>query len=359
MKLDAPVRLHALTVLILLGFAMTADAQATLTGTATYRERMALPNNALFEATLESVARADAAAEILGRARIEGPPAPPIKFSIAYDPARVTPQGRYAVRARITVDGKPMFVSDTHTPAFGAQAKPVELLLRRPASALQNLPASFVGDLPCADCTALRHHLILDSEGGYILSRTYVGKSDKPVRESGLWTSADGRIELARGSERTFLEIRDQNTLRFLDKQGPPIASQHNYEIKRTGTFEPLPSNPLLENIYWKLTRLGNTPAIVFDNQPESHFLLQSDKRRVAGSGSCNRFTGAYELDGEGIRFSGIARTLMACPQGHDQEQKFHDVLGAAKRWRITGKNLELLDDFGAAIATFERQVMR
>ena len=52
-----------------------ASAQETkmVTGTATYRERIALPPDAVFEATLEDVSRQDAPAVIIGRARMEKP----------------------------------------------------------------------------------------------------------------------------------------------------------------------------------------------------------------------------------------------------------------------------------------------
>jgi putative lipoprotein len=47
---------------------------------------MALPPGAVLEATLEDVSRADAAAEVIGQARVEEPGNPPIPFEIRYDP---------------------------------------------------------------------------------------------------------------------------------------------------------------------------------------------------------------------------------------------------------------------------------
>lgn len=81
-------------------------------GTATYRERIALPPDAVFEATLEDVSRADAAAIVLGRSRTEQPGNPPFSFSIPYDPTRIQPTHVYAVRAQVTVSGKLMFTTD-------------------------------------------------------------------------------------------------------------------------------------------------------------------------------------------------------------------------------------------------------
>jgi putative lipoprotein len=104
----------------------------TLTGTATWRERMALPPGAVFEATLEDVSRANAGADVLGRARIESPGNPPIRFSIGYDPAGIDPSHSYAVRARVLVGEDLLFVTDQNYPALTrGHGSDVQLLLRR------------------------------------------------------------------------------------------------------------------------------------------------------------------------------------------------------------------------------------
>jgi uncharacterized lipoprotein YbaY len=94
------------------------SVQGAVRGTATFRERMALPPGAVLEATLEDVSKADAAAEVIGRARVENPGNPPIRFEIPYDTSRIDPRMSYAVRARITVDGKPFFITDQHYPVL-------------------------------------------------------------------------------------------------------------------------------------------------------------------------------------------------------------------------------------------------
>ena len=96
------------------------SSEASLTGTATYRERIALPPDAVFEATLEDVTRADAPAEVIGRTRMDSPGNPPFKFKIAYDPARIDQSHRYTVRAKITHGDRLMFATDTHYPVLSA-----------------------------------------------------------------------------------------------------------------------------------------------------------------------------------------------------------------------------------------------
>lgn len=109
----------------------TQKMASAVKGTATYRERMALPSDAVFEATLEDVSKAGAPAVILGRVRNEHPGDPPIPFEITYDPSRIDPKHRYTVRARISVDGKLLFTTDQHYAVLtGGQGNEVTLLLR-------------------------------------------------------------------------------------------------------------------------------------------------------------------------------------------------------------------------------------
>jgi putative lipoprotein len=101
-------------------------------GTATYRERIALPANAVFEASLEDVSRAGAPAELIARVRNEQPGNPPIPFVIAYDPGRINQSHTYAVRARILVDDRLWFATDQRYPVLTqGRGSDVQLLLRR------------------------------------------------------------------------------------------------------------------------------------------------------------------------------------------------------------------------------------
>ena len=103
-----------------------------LKGQASYRERMALPPNAVFEATPQDVSRADAPAEVIAKAAIEHPPNPSIPFDITYDPSRIDPKHSYTVRGRILVDGKLFFTTDQHYPVLtSGHGEEVSLLLKR------------------------------------------------------------------------------------------------------------------------------------------------------------------------------------------------------------------------------------
>jgi heat shock protein HslJ len=79
----------------------------------------------------------------------------------------------------------------------------------------------------------------------------------------------------------------------------------------------------------------------------------------VSGSGGCNRLTGTYTLEGDGLAFSQMAGTRMVCLGGMEQEQAFYDALGRAATWRVEGEQLELSDASGNVIARFEARYMK
>jgi heat shock protein HslJ len=109
-----------------------------------------------------------------------------------------------------------------------------------------------------------------------------------------------------------------------------------------------------LENTYWKLTHLGDAPVALASRQQEAHLILESANRRAGGSGGCNRFGGSYELGGDRLRLGSMTATLMACAEGMETEKAFLDMLGRVRRWKVTGKELELLDAAGNVVARFE-----
>jgi len=79
----------SMVLFLLLAAQVVAGTAGTVSGTAIYRERIALPPDAVFEATLEDVSKADAPAEVIGQVRLEAPGHPPIHFTISYESTRI------------------------------------------------------------------------------------------------------------------------------------------------------------------------------------------------------------------------------------------------------------------------------
>ena len=106
----------AIAVLALSGCASgeaPAPANAAVTGTVIYRERILLAPPGVVTVTLSDVSLADAPAVVIATEVIPNVSAPPIKFSLPYEPAKIIPNHTYAVSARIEVEGKLRFITDT------------------------------------------------------------------------------------------------------------------------------------------------------------------------------------------------------------------------------------------------------
>jgi len=92
--------------------AMATADESSVTGEVFYRERIALPPNAVLEVQLADVSLADAPAKILGEQKIDPAGQVPIKFAIPFDPTAIKTNMTYALQARISVDGQLWFIND-------------------------------------------------------------------------------------------------------------------------------------------------------------------------------------------------------------------------------------------------------
>ena len=141
-------------------------------------------------------------------------------------------------------------------------------------------------------------------------------------------------------------------------------SSPRNYDLKRAATFAPLEptshnvATASLENTYWKLTQLRDSP-IRTSPKNEPHLILNSETRQISGSSGCNRLVGSYTLDGAHLTFGHTAGTMMACLEGMDTERAFLQALQQVNSWKITGQHLELFDTDGKQIAGFEARAVK
>ncbi|MGX5850007.1 YbaY family lipoprotein [Mesorhizobium sp. PL10] len=92
---------------------MSVAAERTLKGEVMYRERIALPPNAVLSVQLADVSLADAPAAIVGERKVAPAGQVPIKFEISFDPTVIRANMSYALQARITADDKLLFITDT------------------------------------------------------------------------------------------------------------------------------------------------------------------------------------------------------------------------------------------------------
>jgi len=107
--------------------------QGSLSGTVSYRVRMALPSSAIIEVILQDVSRADTPATVIAEEKITlDERQVPVRFELKFDPAKIDPQHAYSVSARILVAGQLRFISDKTYPVL-TRGNPtqVELLVKQ------------------------------------------------------------------------------------------------------------------------------------------------------------------------------------------------------------------------------------
>jgi putative lipoprotein len=123
-------------------------AMASVTGNVVYRERMALPDDAVVTVQLRDVSLADAPAKVLDEQVIKNPGQVPIPYEVQYDESEIDDRHTYAIYARIDDgQGNLMFTTTQSYPVItrGNPTEDVEVLVERagggPAPTPQPTPA--------------------------------------------------------------------------------------------------------------------------------------------------------------------------------------------------------------------------
>ncbi|ARP38792.1 YbaY family lipoprotein [Vibrio sp. 10N.222.54.F12] len=93
---------------------VVAENTQVISGTVSYRERIALPENAVVTVTLEDISLADAPSTVIATQEFttDGKQVP-FAFELSYDNNKIKANHRYNMRATIHVDGKLRFTTDT------------------------------------------------------------------------------------------------------------------------------------------------------------------------------------------------------------------------------------------------------
>lgn len=129
----AELFIFGLAPLVLSGLMMPgaiAAEEVVISGEVSYRERIALPPNAVLTVRLMDVSLADAPEAVVAEQKIEPAGQVPIKFEIKLDPAVVRPNVNYALQARITVDDSLWFTNDERYAVDPLKPEPAQLVLK-------------------------------------------------------------------------------------------------------------------------------------------------------------------------------------------------------------------------------------
>jgi uncharacterized lipoprotein YbaY/heat shock protein HslJ len=326
----------------------TPDGQpantAVVSGTISYRERLALTDRARAEITLEDVSRQDVAAPVLARQVLTAPGQVPIRFELEFQPAEIDERMAYAVRAKIYDRGRLLFTTDTHAPVLtrgaGREAHLLLVAVEGSAEPGRAAPADvanveikgmfrYLADAALLrDCRDGRSYPVA-MEAEYIeLERAYLNSGINAGQE--VYVQLTGRFE-----ERPAME-GNANEVNLI------VAKFEN--IHPDGSCDPaVPAE--LRDTYWKLLEVDGRQVAAPEGGPEAHLILATEESRVTGHAGCNRFFGSFEVSGDRLGFSALGSTMMACPEGMQTERAFLQALGEANRYAISRQILTLFAD--------------
>jgi uncharacterized lipoprotein YbaY/heat shock protein HslJ/uncharacterized lipoprotein NlpE involved in copper resistance len=266
MNMNMRGAMQAVLSVLLLATGCSTAGKAELTGTvrgeASYRERIAVPSGTQLEVLLLDVSRADAPAEVIGKTIVADAGQPPYRFEIHYPPGRIIASHRYAVSARLSHAGRLLFATNQHYPVLtDGPPTEVRLLMKLAGSpeekvvdgVLGALPATFTGDLPCADCEAIAYHLDLFADRTFHLRMTYRGKPGGAFDDIGRWAfSPDGRMLVLQGGRAApgRFSVEGAEALRMMSQDGKPIVSELNYTLRRAPGFAPIEPRLMMRGLY-------------------------------------------------------------------------------------------------------------
>lgn len=123
---------------------------ATINGEVSYRERIALPPDAVLELSLEDVSEQDVASITISSATRILSGAPPFAFDLEYDPRLIKEKASYTLRARILSEGRIIFTTEQLHDPFAAGTHLLELVSVKNSRALPDAGMRDAANAPIA-----------------------------------------------------------------------------------------------------------------------------------------------------------------------------------------------------------------
>ncbi|QEM82987.1 META domain-containing protein [Halomonas binhaiensis] len=242
---------------------------------------------------------------------------------------------------------------------------------RAAPSELGALPASYLGQLPCDDCKAIRYELSLfdddeDSDAlgdvpndvpndalNYVLKRVYLGPGElRRFHDQGQWAvEQDGLLVMDVDGQKMRWQIEPNGDLILMKTEGDD--PEPGARLSRLPEYVGEP----LENRYWRLIEIQGKAVSVSAGQREPYLVLRSTDMSLTGSGGCQWLSGSYQRSAQAIEISpqwGKVESADCPAQASTQQQAFIDVLQRSVSWRVLADRLNFRDSQGDVVARFE-----
>ena len=340
------MRALALVLAAILAFAGSgANAMETITGTATYRERIAMPAGVTFEVRLEDVSMMDVPAQILITVTVNEAGNPPYEFTIPYNPDVILDARRYNVRASLRLGERLLFTTDTHTPVLtsgaGAEVAITMVQVQVPAEPARRMIGEFVYFADAATFTecGTNDSYPVAMEAAYLdAERGYLDAQAEPMAPVAV--VLEGEIAKREGME------GGEHDMLIIDRLAGFVPGL---------TCERAMADSDVENTYWRILSIAGN---VLENtlaEREPHIILRPSEGAFTSTVGCNTINGSYTVAGSALSLGAGPMTMMACPPPLDEiERAWTQGIATVGEAIVTGPSMELLTAEGVPVAFLE-----
>lgn len=313
----------------------TASATATLEGTIVYRERIMLPEDAQFIVQLVDANRMDVAALVLASDTFSAS-APPMAFSLTYDPARIKEGLRYELNARIQHGGELKMINDASSVArFDGSSH--EVLVRSSAvpSYSSYIPSDFQarGNEPYWKLT-------VDFERGLMLHRMDMEPISTPMPER-TFDSETRELVLDARTESHHLVVRigEKNCQDTMADESYPymVTVAVDGEDLYSGCGHLMDETRTLKG-NWVLTEMAEGDLSTAPKSPS--LSLDMLFGRYSATDGCNGIGGELSMKPSTLLFKPGFSTEMYC--GNDFDVQFAKLFLDVDGYQIVGEELQL-----------------
>ncbi|MFN3608336.1 MAG: META domain-containing protein [Hyphomonas sp.] len=329
-------------------------ALLTVTGSATYRERMAAPKGSVLKVELSDTSRADAPAIPLAdwSASLDDTSVPKNFMLEVREP--LDPRFTYTLRAAITgPDGALLWTTDTvHSISAITGAVDAGQLMMVKVQPAPAPPTDTPADMPRVTGNDYRVTAIGGQPVNGSRPVTLNFAEDGRVNGFGGCNSFGGGFGET-GGKITFGDLISTMRGCFDTNAGAQESALHA-ALRGSVTVTPGPEGKVLLNgtngtqieltpaglkplagTSWLVDAMGGT-AVVSGSEPELTF---TEDGKINGTTGCNRFFGSYTQSGAAIAFSGVGMTKMACMANGvmEQESAFGAILSGNTQAKIDG----------------------
>ena len=128
---------------------------------------------------------------------------------------------------------------------------------------ISNLPATYTGIIPCAECGSMRCHLNLMPDGSCMLKRTCAssepGRADRVVVDSGTWHLEDNGRTLVlsvQGVRLYSFAVRMDGCIKLSDTTSKNLPDSENIMCRRPD-FEPVVATGVMRGLYSYMAGVG------------------------------------------------------------------------------------------------------